>query len=305
VTSKTKVVLIALAIDVACGEPPNALHPVVAMGRWLKLGERLAPRNVHGRLVWGAAWTLGGMGLSATIGALVPRDVLVQGGTASLLLSYRALDHAVGAVEAALTRGDLEVARRLLSWHLVSRPTAELSAADVAAAAVESLAENLSDSVVAPLCWYAAGGLPALAAYRFSNTADAMWGYRDERYEHLGKAAARIDDALNWVPARLTALLIAVAAQLMVGRGSMAWSIAWRDHTITPSPNAGWPMAAMAGALDTTLAKVGHYQLGNGPCKPGPALIDEAVRIARALMLGIGAAALAVSGVQSRCKEGG
>lgn len=279
--------LVALAIDAVLGDPPNAFHPVVAMGRWLKLGERLAPGGAGGRLVWGAAWTLGGLALSARIAALVPRNVVLQGGAASLLLSYGALDRAVSIVQAALVKDDLESARRLVGWHLVSRPTTELSAPDVAAAAIESLAENLSDSVVAPLCWYAAGGLPALAAYRFSNTADAMWGYRDERHERLGKVAARIDDALNWIPARLTAMLISVAAHVTLGRGSTAWHIAWRDHAITPSPNAGWPMAAMAGALDTTLAKVGHYQLGDGSRAPGPMLITEAIRISRATMWGI------------------
>jgi len=277
--------LVALAVDLAFGEPPNVLHPVVAMGRWLKLGERLAPAGAGGRLVWGAGWTLSGLALSATISAFVPRDVLVQGGAASLLLSYRALDRAVGAVQAALAGDDLGAARRLLSWHLVSRPTADLSGVDVAAAAIESLAENLSDSVVAPLCWYAAGHLPALAAYRFSNTADAMWGYRDERYEHLGKVAARIDDVLNWVPARATAVLITVAAQLTNGRGHAAWSVARRDASNTASPNAGWPMSSLAGALDTTLVKIGHYRLGNGVRSPDAAMIMEARRIVRRAVL--------------------
>ena len=273
--------LVALAVDAALGEPPNALHPVVAMGRWLKLGERLAPDGPGGRLVWGAGWTLSGLTLSAAIAALLPRNVLLQGGGASLLLSYRALDDAVGTVQAALAGGDIASARRLLSWHLVSRPTADLSASDVAAAAIESLAENLSDSVVAPLCWYAAGGLPALAAYRFSNTADAMWGYRDERYEYLGKVAARIDDVLNWAPARATALLLVLAAQLTNGRGRATWSVAWRDASNTASPNAGWPMASVAGALDTTLVKIGQYRLGDGLRSPDAAMIVEARRMVR------------------------
>ena len=273
--------LVALAVDATLGDPPNALHPVVAMGRWLTLGERLAPGGASRRLLWGGGWTLSGLALSATIAACVPRNLLLHGGAASLLLSYRALDHAVGRVQAALIEGDHESARRLLSWHLISRPTAELSAPDVAAAAIESLAENLSDSVVAPLCWYAAGGLPALAAYRFSNTADAMWGYRDARYERLGKVAARLDDALNWVPARVAALLIVLAAQLTNGRGCAAWSVARRDASNTASPNAGWPMAALAGALDTTLVKIGHYRLGQGVRSPDAAMIVEARRMVR------------------------
>jgi adenosylcobinamide-phosphate synthase len=213
--------------------------------------------------------------------------MVVQAGVASLLFSYRALDHAVGMVQSALSTGDLDEARRLLSWHLVSRPTAELDPAEVAAAAIESLGENLSDSLIAPLFWFMAGGLPALAAYRFSNTADAMWGYRDERYEYLGKVAARGDDALNWVPARLTAMLIALAAQSSYGRWHGAWSVARRDARNTASPNAGWPMAALAGALDTTLVKIGHYQLGDGPRHPDAALIEEARAIVRRTVMAV------------------
>jgi adenosylcobinamide-phosphate synthase len=295
--------LLALAFDAAFGELPSALHPVVAMGRWLALGERLAPTRARGRLVWGAAWVLSGMSLSAFLARLVPRHPLVQGATASTLLAYRALDRAVGEVECTLVAGDLAAARRLLGWHLVSRPTAELNAAEVAAAAIESLAENLSDSLVAPLLWFALGGLPALAAYRFGNTADAMWGYHTPRYEHLGKAAARCDDLLNWLPARLTALAIALSAQLLLGQGATAWRVARRDHALTPSPNAGWPMAAMAGALDTTLSKVGCYRLGAGSREPGPPLIDEARRITRGVVLGIVALAAAGSAAGSGRKE--
>ncbi|MDQ5853623.1 MAG: adenosylcobinamide-phosphate synthase CbiB [Chloroflexota bacterium] len=288
---RAKPILIALAIDTVLGDPPNALHPVVAMGRWLTFGAHLAPQNNYGRLLWGGGWLLSGLGLSAAAGALVPCQLLVEGSAISLLFSYKALDRAVGQIQATLAAGDLDEARRLLSWHLVSRPTAGIDAAHVAAAAIESLGENLSDSVVAPLCWYMVGGLPVLAAYRFSNTADAMWGYHDERYEHLGKVAARVDDALNWVPARLTAVLIVLAAQVVNGRGRAAWSVARRDAGNTASPNAGWPMAALAGALDTTLIKIGHYRLGNGASHPDVARIAEARRIVRCgvgMIVGVG-----------------
>lgn len=293
---RCRAALAALALDYAAGELPNRLHPVAAMGRWLALGERLAPASPLARLLWGASWLGGGIGLSAGLAAALPSAVLAEGAAASTLLAYRALDRAVGAVQAALAGGDLPEARRLLGWHLVSRPTADLSPAEVAAAAIESLAENLSDSVVAPLGWHLAGGLPGLAAYRFSNTADAMWGYRDERYRRLGMAAARLDDLLNLVPARLAAALIALAAQATNRRGREAWRVARRDHRRTASPNAGWPMAAMAGALDTTLTKRGHYTLGSGARTPDAALIAEARTITqRALLiivaaLGLGAA---------------
>ncbi|NTU79716.1 MAG: cobalamin biosynthesis protein, partial [Chloroflexales bacterium] len=191
---------------------------------------------------------------------------------------------------------DLDEARRELSARLVSRPTGKLDSAEVAAAAIESLAENLSDSVVAPAFAYLLGGLPAIAIYRLVNTADAMWGYRNERYEYLGKAAARTDDLFNLVAARLTAALIALAAVLVNRRGATAWQVAWRDAARTASPNAGWPMAAIAGALDTTLTKRDHYTLGDGPRVPDTAMIREARTIVRVAVILV-ALACSVAGV--------
>ena len=293
--------LIALALDAAVGELPSALHPVVWIGRSLTFGERLAPPGSTARLLWGASWVAGGAGLCAALAATLPRTSGARGAAASTLLAYRALDAAAGEVQAALAGGDLDEARRLLGWHLVSRPTGDLCPDEVAAAAIESLAENLSDSLVAPILSYLVGGLPGLAAYRFCNTADAMWGYRSARYEHLGKVAARADDLLNIVPARLTAALLAAAAQLVNGRGALAWRVARCDHGRTASPNAGWPMAAMAGALDTTLAKRGHYTLGHGRRTPDAAMVGEARQIARwavglavvAIAAGVGFGAMA------------
>jgi adenosylcobinamide-phosphate synthase len=143
-----------------------------------------------------------------------------------------------------------------LTW-LVSRPTAELDAALIAAAAIESLAENLVDSWVAPLAAYACFGLPGAYAYRAANTADAMWGYRTPTYAWLGKPAARLDDLLTWLPARLGALLLVVAGPRR-GAALAAWR---RDAGCTQSPNAGQPMAAAAGQLGVRLEKRGHYTL--------------------------------------------
>lgn len=288
--ARCRALLAALAADALLGDPPNAWHPVVLLGGWMRLGERLAPQGAALRLGWGAAWLAGGVALSGAAAGLLPRHLLAQGLLASTLLAYRGLDRAVGEVQAALEADDLLEARRLLSWHLVSRPTAELCAAEVAAAAIESLAENLSDSLTAPALAYLLGGLPGLAVYRLVNTADAMWGYRNAHYEHLGKVAARTDDALNLLPARLTALLLVLAAQLVNGRGAAAWRGAWRDAHRTASPNAGWPMAAMAGALDTTLTKRDHYTLGDGARPPDAALIAEARTIARFVYALLGAA---------------
>jgi adenosylcobinamide-phosphate synthase len=171
----------------------------------------------------------------------------------------------------------------------VSRETSTLGAGLVAAAAIESLAENLTDSALAPWLAYACLGASGAAAYRALNTLDSMVGYRG-RYEYLGKPAARADDLANLVPARLGALLIAAAAPAGGGSARRAWRTARRDHRRTASPNAGWTMAAMAGALGVTLEKTGHYRLGDGP-EPGPDDLRRAQRVAAAaLALGAGVA---------------
>jgi adenosylcobinamide-phosphate synthase len=192
-------------------------------------------------------------------------------------LSLRALADEASGVGQALEGGQLEAARRRLR-ALVSRQTAALEASQVASAAIESLAENLSDSVVAPGVYYLAGGLPAAFAYRAANTLDAMIGYHGE-YEQLGKAAARLDDLLNLLPARLSAGLVLGAASLGAGDGPRAWRTACRDHGRTASPNAGWPMSAAAGALGRRLEKVDHYVLGAEFAPPGAADVRRAVRL--------------------------
>jgi adenosylcobinamide-phosphate synthase len=172
----------------------------------------------------------------------------------------------------------------------VSRDVRALSAVQVRAAALESLAENLSDSVVAPLAWYMIGGLPAAALYRYANTADAMWGYRSVRngrdWEWAGKWAARADDALSWVPARITAALLALVA------GGLPLRILWREAGRTPSPNSGWPMAAMALALGVYLRKPGVYALNGEGKAPGRAETLDAIALGRRAVWLLGAIAI-------------
>jgi len=192
-----------------------------------------------------------------------------------------------------LAHHDAEGARCALA-SLVSRDTATLTPSLISAAAIESVAENCSDSIVAPLLFYVVGGVPAAVAYRAINTLDAMIGYRGE-LEWLGKAAARLDDLVNLVPARLTALLLAAAAPLARGsvvRAFVTWA---RDRARTESPNAGHPMAAMAGALGVVLEKRGAYRLGGGLRAPGADDIARAVRVmagAAALMTALVLAAV-------------
>src|SRR5581483_558027 len=174
-------------------------------------------------------------------------------------LSYRQLEREALVVADHVEGGRLDAARESLR-ALVSRDTSRLSAAGACSAAIESVAENLCDSLVAPIYAFLLAGVPGAIVYRAVNTWDAMVGYHGE-YEFLGKAAARLDDLANYLPARMTAGMIAVAAIAGADwRGAIAR--ARSESGRTESPNAGWPMAAMAGALQRRLAKCGHYRLG-------------------------------------------
>ena len=298
----TAVLGLALFFDWALGEPPNRWHPVAWMGRLVALWGRPALSEPWREFSRGAGLVIVGLivvviplvAVERGLGLLpvVPR-VLLEGLLLKFVFSLRALCQAARRVQVSLESSDLEPAREQVGRDLVSRPTENLSAPLLASATVESLAENLTDSIVAPLGFYLAFGLAGAYAYRFVNTADAMIGYRDRAHEYLGKVSARLDDALNFIPARLAALMLAVAAPFAGGEVVGAWRIMWTHHTRTASPNAGWTMAAMAGALGVTLEKPGHYQLGLGPL-PGPRTIEQAVRLVRvASLVFIGLAAVA------------
>ncbi|HEX9818011.1 MAG TPA: adenosylcobinamide-phosphate synthase CbiB [Methylomirabilota bacterium] len=278
----TTVILLAVALDLLLGDPPNRMHPVAWIGRLLAAGRR---GLCHGRawrlLLSGGALTLAVTALAAAAGALAaglaaalgPAGVVVEAAALKATISPRGLVSAVRSVGGALARGALDEARALLGLHLVSRPAAALAAGEIASGAVESVAENLTDAVVAPVAFYLVLGLPGALAYRALNTADAMLGYREGPLEHFGKLAARLDDLANLLPARVAALAIVAAA----GRRSRAaWSIMSRDRARTSSPNAGWTMSAMAGALAVTLVKPTAYHLGDGPL-PGHAEIERSI----------------------------
>jgi len=237
-------------------------------------------------LISGAALTLGVAGLAGWAGNCVSElaarvgyaGLVLEAGMLSCLLSIRGLVDAAREVALYLGAGDLAAARRAVGYHLVSRPTAELDEAHVASATVESVAENLTDSVVAPALFFLAGGLPAAAMYRVVNTADAMFGYRLGSLEYFGKVAARLDDLLNLIPARLAGLSLVVGAGPAGESTSGALARLWGDRRRTASPNAGWTMAAMAGALGVTLEKPGTYRLGAGAL-PVPADIARSLRL--------------------------
>ena len=320
-------VLVALMVDALWGEPPARWHPVVWMGRALDaLGLRIAPPAPTGRdlkCFWLAAlsWcALAALFLivaavlqAAVLGALEPArqpaspalqswlngpgvdmGVVLQAGyglVAALLLglllkpllALALLQSEVHAVEAALAES-LQAGRARLAW-LVSRDVAQLSSDEVRQSAIESLAENLNDSVVAPLFWFVLLGLPGAALYRFANTADAMWGYpglRGGRYwQWAGKWAARADDVLSWLPARITALLLVLA-----GGGVPLRKLA-QEARKTPSPNSGWPMAAMALALGVRLSKPGAYCLHAGGRRPTAHDAEQAQKLVSKVALAL------------------
>jgi adenosylcobinamide-phosphate synthase len=311
--SAAGVLALALLVDAALGEPPEAVHPVAWMGRGVS---RLIPPDRPdagaGTLLRGAAVTAAGAALAAGAGMVVARGaaalgprrgMAVEAAALSPLLALRALLAAARRVAGALEAGDPAAARRHLRW-LVGRDLEGLEPALLASAAVESLAENLNDSVVAPLLYARLAGPGGAALHRFANTADASVGYRD-RYRLSGRAAARLDDLLGLVPARLSAMLVAGAAPS--GSGSPAAALrAWRrDRGATASPNAGHPMAAMAGALGVRLEKRGHHVLNaeGRPC--GPADIGRAAATVRAAAAGaLAACALLPRGGPGRAAPG-
>jgi adenosylcobinamide-phosphate synthase len=269
---RRKFLIAALLLDIVIGDPPNRWHPVAWMGNLILYLRRSAPTRgkfVYGMgIAWGGGvlvWGLAVAAMSTTQRLPAPLRWLIHIWLLKTTFSLRGLMKAAYEVETALRADNLVEARRLLSWHLVSRDTKTLDAAQVAAAAIESVAENTSDGVIAPLFWYGVGGLPAALTYRYLQTCDSILGYRDVEREWLGKVSARTDDLLNIIPARLTALLF-------ITLRPCAWWVWRRDARLTASPNAGHPMSAMAGILGRELVKVGHYTLNAG--HPLPDAVD-------------------------------
>jgi adenosylcobinamide-phosphate synthase len=293
----------AYALDLSFGELPNAVHPVAWMGRGIAVGRAFAlqggslaqlARGAFVALAIPAAWAMVAWAASRSLDRLGLAGVV---GAALLLkptFAVRALGQAALRVRDALDAGDIQAARRALS-SLCSREAAALGGDALIAATVESVAENASDSIVAPLFFYALFGLPGAVFYRCVNTMDSMMGYRG-RLEYAGKASARLDDLLNLLPARITAALLLVAGGLMALDVRAGLRVLWRDGARTESPNAGRPMAAMAGLLGVRLAKEGHYALGDARRPLATADITLAWRVVSiGSLAALALAALAVS----------
>lgn len=295
--------MLASALDAACGDPRWLPHPVRLMGRvvawfdgWVRSQYR-NPANLRraGLLLavglpcssYAAGWLA--IEVGAAFGEWIGKGVAVV--LAYTTLAARDLVDHVRAVEQALVSGDLARAREAVSL-IVGRDTRSLNEAEIIRATVETVAESTSDGIIAPLFYLTLGGAPLALAYKAVNTLDSMIGHRDERYEHFGWASARLDDLANWLPARMTACSIAASAGLVTRRlevMSASWRILRRDGHRHPSPNSGRPEAAMAGALGVQLGGVNYYR--GRPCErprlgdPKRALVVQDIRLALRVMI--------------------
>ncbi|THV25036.1 adenosylcobinamide-phosphate synthase CbiB [Peteryoungia ipomoeae] len=264
------ILALGLAMDRVVGDPDwlwrRWPHPVVFFGKAIEICERRLNReslSFAARRRNGVVTAIGLLCLAAVTGFAIKvllRELGLLGFcleaiVVAIFLAHKSLADHVMAVYRALSSEGLDAGRRAVS-KIVGRDPAALNGSGVVRAAIESLAENFADGVVAPAFWYAVGGLPGLLAYKMLNTADSMIGHKSDRYRAFGWAAARLDDVANWPAARLSALLIAAGALVSIGRSAarMSLSAALRDHGLHRSPNSGWPEAAMAGALDLQLA---------------------------------------------------
>ncbi|SDJ11703.1 adenosylcobinamide-phosphate synthase [Frankineae bacterium MT45] len=300
----------AVALDAVLADPAR-WHPVAGFGKVAAAAElslygdtraagvRFVALNV------GAPVLLSALAERLLVGRPLVRGVLLAAVTWTTLGGTSLIREGERMAE-LLEAGDIDAARGRLG-HLCARDASGLNTAELSRATVESLAENTSDAVIAPLFWAAIGGLPAVVGYRAVNTLDAMVGYRSERYENFGWAAARLDDLANLLPARFTAVLACLLAPTVDGTVAQAWRVTRRDASHHPSPNAGHPEAAFAGALGVQLGGVNVYEdatedrgtLGDGPA-PQVGDILRAARLSRR----VGLAATAILAVKSGLLSG-
>ena len=297
-----------MLIELCVGYPQALLraigHPVTWIGRLIAALDRRLNREDK-RRANGILAVLVLLGIVGSIAFVIERELLrlpfgliITAIIASTLIAQRSLHRHVVDVATALEQGSLVAGREAVS-HIVGRDTAALDEAGVARAAIESLAENFSDGIVAPVLWLAIAGLPGAALYKAINTADSMIGHRTPRHEAFGWAAARLDDLVNLPASRLSALLLIAAAALRKDTSAVdAWRMVWFDAPRHRSPNAGYPEAAMAGALDLSLAgprvydgvRVDDATMGSGRWNAKAADIRRALalyRIADAILIAL------------------
>jgi adenosylcobinamide-phosphate synthase len=265
------IILIALVLDLLLGDPEMITHPVVLIGRFINWGEgklrRFARSNLGERILGsllalltiGLTWLIAyalimlGSSINKWLGMII--EILLL----STTLSIKGLAKAGREIYDQLVKADFEEARERLNW-IVGRDTENLGEADIVRATVETVAENTVDGIISPLFYAFIGGAPLAMAYKAVNTLDSMLGYKNEEYRYFGWAAARIDDLANLIPARISGVLFIIAAFCLGKNGFDSTKMILRDARKHPSPNGGYPEAAVAGALQVRLGGVNYYQ---------------------------------------------
>jgi len=281
--------VLALAIDLALGEPPNRFHPVVWMGRTIGALDRAVRRgNPRGEKALGVlvgllpallfvlVFTLALAIVRSVLGALV--WALASALVFKTMFAIRALEGHAAPVADALRQGDLDAARKRASM-VVSRDTCTLDEPHIISCAAETVSENLVDSVLSPMFYFGLAGVPGAVFLRAVNTADGMVGYLSDRHRYVGWFSARLDDAAHYLVARLSVPFILLALALLGKDWRAGWRAARRDHGQTSSPNKGWPMATVAGGLGVRFEKKGYYSMGEGGLPTDPAVIRDSIRV--------------------------
>ena len=291
--------ILAFFLDSVIGDPNTKYHPVVLIGRLISSLERLfyrADDSDGKKFAMGAILVLLVLFVSYTAAAAILRlsyEIPAQWGSVlcgAVLLSFtispKSLAKAGRGIYALLLSGELHEAREKVGW-IVGRDTQDLDEAEISRATVETIAENTSDGIIAPLFFFAIGGVPLAVLYRAANTMDSMLGYKNARYLYFGRAAARLDDVLNLIPARMTGLLFVVAAWILGFDCKQAFRIMRRDAAKHPSPHGGYAEASVAGALHIRLGGVNSYfgkktfraYMGDAIERTAPKHIMEATRM--------------------------
>ncbi len=263
--------VVAFLIDALLGDPRSKFHPVVLIGNLISVLEKILRRDFDspnqkifkGSLLVGVVVSASFfVGLSIEIFTenipSLAAQIFIQALVLSFMISPRTLSDAAREIYFLLERENLPRAREKVGW-IVGRDTKNLNEAEIARATVETVAENTVDGIISPLFFFAVGGLPLAVAYRAINTMDSMLGYKNEKYFYFGRAAARLDDVANFIPARLTAILFICAAAILRLDYKNAFDMMRRDAAKHPSPNGGWAEATVAGALNIRLGGVNYY----------------------------------------------
>jgi len=283
------IAILGLIIDFILGEPPYVLHPVVWIGKVIAFIDNKIPRgNERVEKIFGVilitlpivifvfSFTI----LLATVRKLIGEIawIILSAFVFKTTFAIKSMKQHVIPIIRYLNKSDIENARGKVAM-IVSRDVKNLNEEHLISATIESISENIVDSILSPFFFFGFVGTPAALVYRVINTSDAMVGYENQRYKNVGWLSAKLDDLANWIPARLSVPFIVLAMVLLRKNWRMSIKIAKKDHIKTKSPNSGWPMSAMAGGLCIRLEKIGHYTIGEGKMPKNPHHIREALKI--------------------------